>query len=120
MRGMLVGDDTLQFLVMLDGDAPRNVILDSILRSFPDAAPRKENSCDLRGNWIEIWANEDANEDLVDDPQTGYLHYPWRVEVTPMDPVSEEEQVQLARDLVACFQQIGIGPVVCANFEDRV
>lgn len=112
--------ETLQFLVMVDSDQDDRALLAMILSRFPDAVGRKENSCDLRGNWIEIWANEDADPGLMTGAD-GYLYYPWRVEATPIeDGVGEEQQIELARELVRCFGSTGAPPVVCANFEDRV
>jgi hypothetical protein len=116
---VLVGE-TLQFLVMVDGNMDRAALLAAIQRTFPDAVRRKENSCDLRGNWIEIWANESADATLAGGPD-GYLYYQWRVEANPTDDsVDEDHQVELARALVRCFEELGARPVVAANFEDRV
>ncbi len=111
--------ETLEFLVMVDGDVERSELVAAIRDRFPDALPRKENSVDLRDNWLEVWENESADADLTSGSD-GYLYYPWRVEVTPTGTVNEERQIQLARELVAAFAALGTKPVVCANFEDRV
>ena len=109
-------DETLEFLVMVD-DA--DGLPEAILRHFPEAVRRKENSCDLRGNWIEVWPNDDADRDLVGGDE-GYLYYAWEVQATPVVDVDEDHQVRLARELVSCFRALGGTAVVAANFEDRV
>ena len=114
-------DGTLQFLVMVDADLDRPGMVQAVLDRFPEATPLKENSCDLRGNWLEVWDNEDADREQAADPDDGYLHFRWRVEVTPLDDtLDEDHQVRLARDLRDCFAAVGRDAVVAANFEHRV
>ncbi|MGK5550475.1 hypothetical protein ACSNOI_02575 [Actinomadura kijaniata] len=112
----------LQFLVMLDGPTDERRILDAVRQAFPDATPVKANSCDLRGNWLEAWTNEDHDPDLAaNDDEDAFLYFRWRVEVTPMaDGITEDDQVTLAKGLVACFTSNGWTPIVAAAFEDRV
>ncbi len=112
---------TLQFLVMVDSDTTPAHLITGLLRGFPEAEPYKAHSCRLRGNWLEIVANEDADRGLVDDPDDGYLHFAWEVGVTPQrDDLDEDHQVVLARDLRRHFETAGAKAVVCANFEDRL
>jgi hypothetical protein len=114
---------TLQILVMVQvsADVGDGDLLALVLRRFPGAARVKSNSCDVRGNWLEIWHNEDADQSLADDTEDGYLYYRWRVEVTPLDArLDEDHQVALARALRDCFAEAGARAVVCASFEDRV
>ncbi|MEV6304806.1 hypothetical protein AB0M02_35715 [Actinoplanes sp. NPDC051861] len=113
--------DENQFLVMVDRHVERARLVDSLHSVFPDAQRRKDNSLHLRGNWLEVWPNDDADENLAADPTTGYLHFRWRVEVTPLDAsVTEDDQVQLARDLLTHLRSDGAAAEVCANFEDRL
>jgi hypothetical protein len=75
----------------------------------------------LRGNWIEVWENKDADQELAEGEKEGFLYYRWRIESTPMkENITEAEQVQLARDLQSCFKSAGFKAVVCANFEDQI
>jgi hypothetical protein len=112
---------TLQFVVMVDGEVGEAALLQSVLGRFPDATRLKAHSCDVRGNWLEIWHNDDADPELARGDEDGYLHYRWRVELTPMsDTLDEDHQVELARALIAVFREAGGRSVVLANFEDRV
>jgi hypothetical protein len=112
---------TLQFIIMVDGDVGEADLLQSVLGRFPDAVRSKAHSCDVGGNWLEIWHNDDADADLARDDEDGYLYYRWRVELTPMsDGLDEDHQVRLARGLLATFEAVGGRPVVLANFENRV
>lgn len=106
-----------QFLVMVDSELERGELLGLILVRFADATPVRENSCDLRGNWVEVWGNEDADAARAAGPD-GHRYYAWRVEVTPMhNRVTEEEQIALAGKLRDCFTAAGARAVVCADFE---
>jgi hypothetical protein len=113
-------EETLQFLVMVDSRLDDSGLLALVMEQFPDAVRRKRHSCDVHGNWLEIWENESADAALIGG-EDGFLHYAWRVEVTPLtDDLDEDHQVKLARDLRTCFERAGARAVVCANFEDRV
>jgi hypothetical protein len=112
---------TLQFIIMVDGDVGEAELLQSVLSRFPDATRLKAHSCDVAGNWLEIWHNDDADPGLARSEDDGYLYYRWRVEVTPMsDALNEDHQVELARGLLAAFTSAGGRPVILANFEHRV
>lgn len=88
---------TLQFIVMVDGDVSEAALLKSL----------KAHSCDLRGNFLEIWHNEDADPDLARNDDDGYLYYRWRVELTPTTKsVGADHQVELARALIAAFENV--------------
>ena len=111
----------LQFLVMLDLQLSRSEVLDVVLASFPDAVYRKANSCDLRGNWLEVWANEDADSRLASDEDDGFLYYRWRVEATPSRKgLREDEQIEFAWELRSKFEEWGGRAIVCAAFEGRI
>ena len=113
--------DSLQFLVMVETEKNRQDVLNILLNQFMEATQMKSNSCDLKGNWIEIWENQDADPILSKNEEEGFLYYRWRVEVTPLkNGVEEAKQVQLARDLDLCFKSAGFRAVVCANFEDKL
>lgn len=113
-------DETLQFIVMADGDLSEPQLLNAIIARFPDARRVKGNSCDVRGNWVEIWENEDADPKLAGG-EDGYMFYGWRIEATPMtDDIDEDHQIAFARDLMAYLRDAGMRTVVAANFEDRV
>lgn len=121
MPSWTVIKDDLPFLVMVDGAKSRAELMRFVVDSFPEALRRKSNSCDLRGNWLEIWANENADDALSADPETGYLEYRWRVEVTPLSPgITEAEQIELARALRDHLRAAGCKAVVCASFEDKL
>jgi hypothetical protein len=112
--------DTLQFLIMVDSALGRAQLLDLVLNRFPDAVAVRDNSCDLRANWVEVWANEEADPALAAGID-GYRWYAWRVEGTPMHGrVTEEEQVALARKLREVFIDAGGRANVCAGFEAKV
>ncbi|GAA0333548.1 hypothetical protein NE235_13610 [Actinoallomurus spadix] len=113
--------ETLQFIVMVDGDVSEEALLRSVFDAFPDAVRLKVHSCDVQGNQLEIWHNEDADPALAFTDDDGYLYYRRRVEVTPMiGSVDEDHQVALARALAVAFESIGGRAVVLANFEDRL
>jgi hypothetical protein len=112
---------TLQFLLMVDADLDRAGLLAVVRGRFPDAVPGKENSCDVHGNWLEIWPNEGADPALATTDEDAYLYYRWRVELTPLDGEGDEDhQVALARELLAAFTAAGARAEVLSSFEDRV
>lgn len=112
-------EPTLQFIVMVDSELGESQLLDAVLSRFPDARRLKAHSCEVAGNWMEIWGNEDADPEATSG-EDGYLFYSWRVELTPLGAADEDHQIRLARDLKACFTDLGATAEVCAAFEDRV
>ncbi|BBH70841.1 hypothetical protein ACTI_75260 [Actinoplanes sp. OR16] len=114
--------EDVQFIVMVDSsETERSRVVDSLLAGFPGARRRKENSCDIRGNWLEVCANDDADEKLAADPSTGYEYFRWRIEVVPLERGSgEEHQITFARDLLRHFGERGARAEVLADFEDRL
>jgi hypothetical protein len=114
-------EETLQFLVMVEGPSERSSIVDALLREFPDAIRRKENSCDLRGNWIEVWQNSDFSPPRARDEHDEYLYFRYRVESTPLGKsISEADQIDLATGILAALRGSGWKAVLCANFEDAL
>ena len=114
-------NETLQFLVMVDGECSREEITDRLVEEFPEAIRLKENSCDLRENWIEVWYNEDYDRISAQDDEDGYLYFRYRVEVTPLgERVKEVDQIDLAKAIVAAIRKKGLTAVICANFENRL
>ncbi len=112
--------EMLQFLVMVDSELNDSALLALVLTSFPDAVQVQQHSCDVRGNGLEIWANDSDGAESVSE-EDAYLGYPWRVEVIPLTAtVDEDHQVALARGLRDCFQRAGATAVICAGFENRV
>ena len=112
--------ETLQFLIMVDSALGRAQLLDLVLIRFPDAVRVRDNSCDLRANWVEVWANEDADRGRSHGPD-GHHSYAWRVEATPMHGrVTEEEQIALARKLRDAFVEAGARATVCADYGAKV
>ena len=110
---------TLQFIAMIEGPSSASAVVASLKATFPDAKEVKVHSFDLRQNWIEIWANRDADPGKASDDD-GYMFYGFELQATPMMSVNEEHQIQLARDLVAALEGEGWKVVVCANFEDKL
>ncbi|MFC4017212.1 hypothetical protein ACFOW4_04535 [Micromonospora sp. GCM10011542] len=112
---------TTQFLIMVDGPLEPADLLDLIRGRLPDAVPYRRDSVDVRGNLLEINRNEGADPRLAASDEDGYLHFRWRVEVTPMDrSVDEAHQIALARELLRAVQGPRVRATVCAAFEDRV
>ena len=113
--------DDVQFIVMVDSAAERSHLVSDLASDFPELEQRKAHSGRLRGNWLEVYANDDADPAAAADPDNGFLHFRWRVEVTPLDSsVDENHQIRLARDLLAHFRSAEATAEVLANFEDRL
>lgn len=111
----------LQFFVMVDSEMDRAQMIAGVLDGFPEAERYKHFSCMIRGNWLEIVRNHDADPGLVDDPEEGYLYFAWEVDCTPMSrDLDEDHQVALARDLQRHFAATGAKTTVGASFEDRL
>lgn len=110
---------TLQFVAMIEGPSSVPAVVASIRAAFPEAKAVKVHSFDLRENWIEIWANREADPGKASDDD-GYMFYGFELQATPMMSVNEDHQIQLARDLLAALESEGWKVVVCANFEDRL
>lgn len=110
-----------EFLIMLDGAKSDTEVLSALYAKNAGAVPVKQNSCDIKGNWLEVRGNDDHDPAMLEDPEDGFLFYRWRVEVTPMDNgISVDNQIQLARSLLDVFRAHGWRAVVAASFEDQV
>lgn len=112
---------TRQFLVMVDGPVGEEELFTILRNGLPDAEGYCRCSIQSRGSLLEINPNEGADSTLSTTDEEGYLYYRWRVEATPANSnISEDHQVDLARDVVRAMNEAGLRAVVCAAFEDRV
>ena len=111
--------ETLQFIAWVDGLPARSDVMKPLVE-FEGAVRGKENSVSVAGNHVEAWANEDADASLALDEEDGFLYFAWRVECTPLEPTSENAQVELARAVRDAFLAAGARVEIAANFEDLV
>lgn len=111
---------TLQFLLMIDGPTDRAEIVDRILGRCAGVLPVKPNALNLQSNLIEVWANADADMTRSSDPLEGYMYYAYRVECTPIENVTEDTQIELAKNLISTLTAGSWKVVPCANFEDKL
>ncbi|RNL85846.1 hypothetical protein [Halostreptopolyspora alba] len=115
-------DEILEFIVMVNGGDSESEVLRAITERIPEAAEIEKDSCELRGNRLEVWANEDADPSRATDEEEGYLYFRWRIEVLPQrDDVGEEAQVGLAGEMLGALREDrGWDATLAATFEDRV
>ncbi|GAA4023511.1 hypothetical protein GCM10022247_54850 [Allokutzneria multivorans] len=113
--------ESLEFVVMLDG-VPEKAELVDFLASLPDWNQKAREVFEANGNHIELSANDRADEVLATESESGYLHYQWSIESTPLSSVTEEQQVEFARALTAELSRMraGVRVEVLANFEDLI
>ncbi|TWT29697.1 hypothetical protein [Blastopirellula retiformator] len=111
---------TLQFIIMIDGPSSDQEIVDAIRTPFPDSGGGPARCADLRGNFVDIFANSDADQAKMSG-EDGFLFYGFELQASPTKPtIQEAEQIRLARDLKAVFESRGWKAEVGANFEDKL
>lgn len=111
---------TLQFIVMLTPIASEERVVEGLVERLPDAVQIKRNSLRYKDNHLELWANRDADPNMIAEATDGWLYFDARLEVTPLGPKAcEDDQVALARELLKHLREMDLRCVLCANFEDR-
>jgi len=109
----------LQFLIMVDTSLALDDLVARLIEKLEGARKVRPRSFDWRDNWISVWPNDDHDPTATSDPEEGFLHYRYLVEVSPLAknaPV--EHQVSLAKELERVFESLGASAVVCADFEE--
>ena len=109
-----------QFLVMVNSTGTAPALTGRLSASLPDATPVRPRSFNWRGNWVQVWENDDYDPGHIDSPEDGYLFYRFRIEVSPTEEVTDDHQIRAARELVAALESLHLKAVVCADFEDEV
>lgn len=109
----------LQFLIMVDTEMLLDELIEEICVNLPDARPVRPRSFDWRGNWVQIWENDDY-EPAASRPQTdAFLYFRYRMEVSPMSENAQlQQQLEVARQLKRAVESTGAVAVVCADFEE--
>lgn len=118
-----MSEEILEFIVMVNGGDTKSEVIRAVTERIPDASGAGEDACEVRGNQIEVWHNEDADQSRAadDEDEEGYLYFRWRLEVAPVsDETGAEEQVGLAGELLGAFREREWAAVLAATFEDRV
>ena len=111
-------NETDQFLIMINTSYDEKELMEFLTNCFPNSIRNTINSFDLQDHWIEIWKNENADEQMSKDPEEGYLYFRWRIEVTPLrKKILQIHQVEFAKNIVSCLENKGCNCVICANFE---
>lgn len=112
---------TLQFVIMIEPAFSRKKFVDLLLSAFPDACSQEWDTVDVRGNWLKLLENPEANQSNVDALDDGFLYYSMEMQATPLHKnIDEDHQLLLARDLMSLFQANGFKTVLCAAFEARL
>jgi hypothetical protein len=112
-------DYELQFLIMVSCEFDIDQFLNRLKRDWQDVKWVKRSSFDLSDNWIQISENEDYDPALAFNTLDGFLHYRYRIEVSPIKETrSVAEQVNLAKTLKTRFEKMGCLAVICADFEE--
>lgn len=122
VRRAQVTDEILEFIVMVDGGDSESEVLRAITERLPEATEVVKDACELRGNRLEVWANEDADPSQAADEEEGYLYFQWRIEAIPQkDDLGEDAQVGLAGEMLGALREDrGWNATLAATFEDRV
>jgi len=75
----------------------------------------------MEQNRAEIILNEDHDDNLVNDPEVGFLYYKYMIAVFPIsEEVSLDLQVSLAKKMYQSFKTNGILVEIVADFEERL
>ncbi|WP_425395252.1 hypothetical protein [Aeoliella sp.] len=113
-------DPTRQFIVMIDSDQHASTIVDLVVAGLTEAVRVKSNSFDYKGNSCELLVNDEADSDLVSQPD-GFFHYKYELQVTPLKNKPMVDQIEVARGMCELIaDSISDKFVLCANFEDSL
>ena len=108
-----------QFLIMVNCNFDLGEFLNRLKEEWQDVKWVKRSSFDIANNWIQISKNDDYDPSRVLDPEDGFLHYRYRLEVSPItENPSVIEQIKLARMLKTRLEDIGCLAIICADFEE--
>jgi len=109
----------LQFLIMVNSKLDLDQFIACIKDNWPHIHWVGSRSFDVANNWVQISENEEFDPSLASNPEKGFLHYRYRLEVSPVEGTpSLDNQIELARSLKAGLEKLGFEAVVCADFED--
>jgi hypothetical protein len=72
------------------------------------------------GNVAEIIANREFDRSKIDDPDEGFLFFPWQLQCSPNVLRTEAQQIELAKRLRSILEAAGCKIVVAANFENKL
>ncbi len=108
-----------QFILMVNCNFKLDKLVNLIKKEWKDIRWIKSYSFDMKGNWIQISANEDYDISCIKDKKDGYLYYKYRLEVSPLGDIKNiDNQVTLAMTLKSRFTAIGCVTEICADFEE--
>jgi len=109
----------LQFRIMANTNSDSGKLLMILKHAFEDLTQDRDNSCTLRGNRIEVIHNEDSDHKMADDPDDGYLYFPYLIGVYPItDDVNLNKQIQLAKSLSDVLNMKHVKTEIVADFEE--
>lgn len=69
-------------------------------------------------NWVQVDYNEDYDEELMKTDEDAFLYYKYRIEVSPTEDVTLEEQIHLTKIFTQVISNIGGEVVIGADFEE--
>src|SRR5215467_9989380 len=88
----------LQFLIMVNSGLTLEDLVRSLREQLPSARSTRFRSFDWSNNWVQVWRNDDHDESILSDGNEGFLYYPFRIEVSPIEKnTSLEHQVNTAK-----------------------
>lgn len=109
----------LQFLVMVDTGRALDELVACLMEKLEGARQVRARSFDWAENWIAVWPNDDYDPKKTSDPEEGFLHYRYRIEVSPLNKgASVDDQVRIANELKRVLESMGAVVAVCADFEE--
>lgn len=109
----------LQFLVMADSRLALDELVLRLMEKLEGARTVRARSFDWADNWIAVWPNDDHDPEASSDPEQGFLHYRYRIEVSPLGKeATVDRQIRVAKELERVLESLGAGVAVCADFEE--
>lgn len=108
-----------QFLIMVDAEESIDGLVSTLQHALEVTSKATPRSFYWKDNWVQLSKNSDYDEALMSSDQDGFLYYPFRIEVSPInDEITTAHQVAIAKLLGQSIAQLGYRFEICADFED--
>lgn len=69
---------------------------------------------------LEVIDNEDADSSKQQDPERGFLYYPFCLDIEPAEPIVESDYIRDIGKLLTALRSHGCKAVAACDFEDQL
>lgn len=110
----------LQFLVMANCELELEDFIQKLKLKLGKTQHFSLKSFNYENNWVQIRINEDFDEQLSKTDKDAFLYYKYRIEVSPIEEVTLNEQIKIARQFIKVIEDLGGDVEICSTFEDKL